>query len=431
LADRSRLRLILGNSAWVVSERAIRLGVSFLITVWIARYFGPAVFGLLSFGLAWVSIFAVIGRLGLEGIVVRELIALPDNVTSILGSALVLRVFGGLFAGSLALLVYGVSFGISTDDQFLIILLLSLAEVFLAGEIFEYWFRSKVQFVFVFRAKLVAFAMASVFKIILLCSGTTIVWIASITLVEAALVAGLLFWEWRRHPESQRRLQVRVRTIRKLLGDAWPNLLTGIAILIYLRVDQVMIGSLLSSEEVGNYSVAVKLSEIWYVLPVAICQSVFPSLVERREREPEEYKKGLLKLTVILFWSSIPVAAAMTVLGPLLVEAIFGPAYGPAGTVLPIHFWGGCFVVLGMVGYQWHLAENKLKTSLARTVIGASANIILNIILIPRYGITGAAVATLISFGISDYLSAALFKNSRPIWFLLNKGIFTPWKVIS
>lgn len=423
----SAFKNVFSNSVWMVLEKTLRLGIGFLLTIWLARMYGPTTFGLLSFGMAWVAISSSVSRLGMEGVLVRELVSFPELVDKIMGTALFLRATGGVVVFVISLTVYLLGYGCGNAEQLIIILVLASAEPFMAAEVFEYWFRSRVEWKYAFRARVFALATASIIKVVILYHEASIFWIAGVTLLEAVLMAVLLFFEWLRHPAGARRMQVAVSTANRLFSACWPNLLSGIAIMIYMRVDQVMIGSMLSKADVGNYSVAVRLSEVWYVIPMAVCQSTFPSLVASRRSNFQMYESSLTRLTVFLFWGSVIVASMVQLIGPSVIEVLFGKEYHAAGNVLRIHFWGGCFVALGMVAQQWHLAENRLKITLIRTALGAFANIALNLLLIPRYGVYGAALATVASFGVSAYFSIALFRVSRPVWRILNLGIFIPW----
>lgn len=422
------LRQIFSNTFWIVLERAIRLGVGFFVAIWVARYLGPSHYGVLSFGLAWVALFSAFGQLGLENIVVRDVVSDRGSEAEILGTATALRFIGGLIVviGSSAL--YGIFYSFDNRTQLAVIVLAGLAQVFLAAEVIDWWFRSRVEWRYVFRARVIAFIIATVSTIICLISGLGVVWIAAMTLLNAAMLAGFLLIEWLRHSKRKQSWKARATRAKTLLLDSWPAILSGLAIMVYMRIDQIMIGSMMTEADVGVYSVAVKLSEVWYVIPLAITQSVMPSIVSARKSQNGSYEQRLIKLTALLFWSSFIVAILVTFTGPSLITILFGHEYRLAGEVLRVHFWAGIFVALGVGISQWYIAENLLQISLYGTIAGALINVLLNLVLIPEFGISGAAFSTVGSYFVAAYLPAACFPSAKPAWRIVNRAVFMPFR---
>ena len=421
---------ILSNAFWIVLERIIRLGVGFFVAIWVARYLGPSHYGVLSFGLAWVTLFSTFGQLGLENIVVRDVVSDRGSEAEILGTATALRLIGGLIVVIGSSTLYGVFYSFDNRTQLTVITLAGLAQILLAAEVIDWWFRSRVEWRYVFRARVIAFIIATVGTIICITSGLGVVWIAAMTLLNAAMLAGFLLIEWLRHSKRQQSWKAKATRAKTLLLDSWPAILSGLAIMVYMRIDQIMIGSMMTETDVGVYSVAVKLSEVWYVIPLAITQSVMPSIVSARKSQNGSYEQRLIKLTALLFWSSFIVAILVTFTGPSLITILFGHEYRLAGEVLRVHFWAGIFVALGVGINQWYIAENRLQISLYGTIAGALINVLLNLVLIPEFGINGAAFSTVGSYFVAAYLPAACFPSAAPAWRIVNRAIFMPFRRI-
>ena len=420
----ANLKQIATNTSWIVLDRIIRMGIGFVVGVWVARYLGPSKYGVLSFCIAWVSMFSVLSTLGLEGVIVREMVSDKHDTPTVLGTAVTMRLFGGLLcviaAGGFYLLIYG----LDNRDQLLIIFILASAQVFLASEVIDYWFRSRVAWKYVFWARISAFAISASLKIVLLLTNkASVVLLASIVLVDAILVAGFLLFALSTQPERPEKWRVRLETATSLIRDSWPNFLAGIAVLVYMRIDQIMIGSILTEADIGIYSVAVKISSVWYVIPLAITQSVTPGIVKSKKANPDLYREKLTRIVSLLFWLSVLVAIPVTFVSPWLINRIYGAEYRAAGDVLRVHFWAGIFVAIGMATSQWFLAENRLKLSLYRTSLGLLVNVILNIWLIPRMGIIGAAVATVISQSVASFWSIFFFRDTSELSKITIKGI--------
>jgi O-antigen/teichoic acid export membrane protein len=194
-----------------------------------------------------------------------------------------------------------------------------------------------------------------------------------------------------------------------------------------MRIDQVMIKEMMGQKEVGIYSAAVGLSEVFYVIPVMICQSIYPSLVNAKKISSDLYYLRLRKLYSVMARSSLAIAIAMTFLSGWLVTTIYGDAYSEAGSVLALHIWAGVFVFLGVASGNWFLNENLQRYSSINTTVGAVVNILLNLILIPRYGIYGAAIATVVAYAVAAYLMNAMFKATRINFYHLTCAL-TGWK---
>ena len=197
----------------------------------------------------------------------------------------------------------------------------------------------------------------------------------------------------------------------------------GIVIMVYMRIDQVMIKVMLDNEAAGNYAAAVKLSEAWYFVPMVITQSFFPAILDAKKQSEQAYYVRLQRLYDLLVWLSIGVALPITILSKWVIVSLYGVAYSQGGAVLSIHIWAGLFVAMGVANSKWLLVENLQIISLINTTIGAFINIILNLILIPLYGIVGAALATVISYSLAAYFFLLVHVKSRKSFFFLTKSL--------
>ena len=223
---------------------------------------------------------------------------------------------------------------------------------------------------------------------------------------------------------GMRAWHIRPQRVKTLLADSWPLMLSGMAIMVYMRIDQIMLGQLLGDESVGIYTAAVKISEIVYFIPMSIAASAFPAIVEVRKRDEALYYRRLQRLYDLMVALSLAVALPVTFLSDWMVTLLFGSAYRAAGPVLAIHIWAGVFVFLGVAGAKWYIVENLQKISLINTSIGAATNIVLNYVLIPRWGVAGAAWATVVSQCIVAYLCDSFNAKTRIVFFMKSKSLF-------
>lgn len=402
IANRPNLIKILDNIGWLFFDKILRMGVGLIVGVWVARYLGPEQFGLFNFAAAFVGMFGAIAGLGLHGVVVRDLVRDQSSKEEILGSAAALQLVGGLVAYGLILATI---FWLRPEDDLAktIVAILGSMMLFKASEVAVCWFESQVLSKFTVWVQNGTFLVFASIKVLLILKGAPLVAFAWVTMAEGMTVAMMMVLVLGVRGSRVRLLRVTVTRVKSLLVDSWPLLLSGVAVMLYMRIDQIMLGQMIGDEAVGVYSAAVRISEIWYFVPTAIVASVFPAILESKKRSEIQYYNRLQRLYDFVVWVSISIALPMTFLSTSVVSFLFGAIYIDAGAILAVHIWTAIFVFLGVASGQWFLAENRQVLSLQRAVLGAVVNVVLNIFLIPQYGALGAAWATVIA-----QLSAAL-----------------------
>lgn len=413
LSLRTALWEALTNTGWLFADRIFRMGIGLLVGIWVARYLGPAQYGLLSFALAFVSLFTAIATLGLPGVLVREFVNRPHDSDAIIGSAFLLQIAGGLTS---VLIVVAIALFARPDDALarLIILILSLQLVFKSSEVIKFWFESKVRSKHTVVAELGAYLVVATIKIILILLEAALLAFVWVYLLQFVLTAVLLFLMYALK-SGRPAWKPRWLEAKRLLSHSWPLIISGLVIMIYMRIDQVMIGQMLDDEAVGIYSVAVRLSEIWYFIPTAIVASVFPNLLKTRHVSHARYLEKLQLLLDLLVVIALTIAIPMTFLSSWIVSVLFGSAYAGAGPVLSVHIWTAVFVFMGLASHKWRLAENLQYQSVYRNPAGAALNLGLNYFLIPIYGPIGAAFATLAAQSLPGFFFDALDPKCRGI----------------
>ncbi len=427
IAHRPNLVKIVNNIGWLFFDKILRMGVGLLVGVWVARYLGPEQFGLLNFALAFTALFGAIAGLGLQGIVVRDLVHDPKGAPLTLGTAAVLQLIGGLVA-FLAILV-GIAY-LRPDDALARTIVAMFGSLMLlnASQIAVFWFESQVQSKYTVWVQNSVFLVFAAVKVTLILQRASLIAFVWTTVAEAAVVAWVLLIVLGKQGPALASLRVSANRAKILLRDSWPLTLSAIAVTVYMKIDQIMLGQMVGDEAVGIYSAAVRISEVWYFIPMAIVASVFPAILEAKKRSEAEYYARLQKLYDLMVLMSVAVALPMTFLATPIVKLLFGETYAVAGTVLAIHIWASVFVFLGVASEQWFLAENRQMLSLQRTVLGAVANIGLNLWLIPLYGAVGAAIATVVSQVIAAWLFDPLQAVTRPMFFMKLAAI-NPFRV--
>ena len=429
IAQHPQFSKILENIGWLFFDKILRMGLGLLVGVWIARYLGPEQFGLLSFAIAFTWLFSAVSTLGLPEIVVRDLVREPDTKLETLGTAAALLLLGGILTYCLILTTI---FWIRPEDILakVVVAILGSVVLFKASEIAIYWFESQVNSKYTVWVQNGSFLICAGIKVLLILNGTPLIAFAWAMLAEALLVAIMLSIMLGLHGPRLQQLLVSLTRAQILLKDSWPLLLSSIAVVVYMKIDQIMLGQMVGDEAVGIYSAAVRVSEVWYFIPTTIVASVFPVILKARNSSEEQYYKKLQHLFDLMLWLSISIALPMTFLSETVVMVLFGEAYLAASSTLSIHIWASVFVFLGVANSKWFIAENRQVLSFYRTTAGAFTNVLLNFLFIPRFQEIGAATATVVSYAIATVISDLFQKETRILFFMKIKS-FNLLKVIS
>lgn len=396
------------------------MGVAFLLNAYIARYLGPANYGLLNYVFSLVGLFGFVASLGIESIAGREIVADHEKKYEIIGTSFYLKLCGSILA------IVAVFFTAiwTTNDVTLrsLIMMYSLTYIFSAFNIIDTYFQSQVQSKYTAVVMIAASVISAILKISIIASGLGIIWLTAVYVLESSVNAfgSLTFFIWNRHNISELRFNRKIA--KEILKDSWPLMLSTVAWSIYMRIDQVMIKNMLGNEEAGIYAVAAKLSEFWYFIPSIICASVFPAILNAKKTAEALYRSRLANLYSLMFYISGTIALGTTLFARPIIDILFGGQYLGAIITLRIYVWGGiASSVTCALGY-YLISINKTRVNAIATAVGAFANVCLNLFLIPMYGIAGGALATFISYSAVT-LAVLASKSGRSQILLIANGI--------
>ena len=394
------------NTSWLFFERIIGMAVSFFVGVYVARYLGPANFGLLSYAGSFVGLFAGIATLGLDNIVVRELVKDEKKRDELLGTTFVLKIIGSI----LVLIIILIAIRFTNNDNFtnLLIFIIAIGTIFQSFNVIKYYFQAKVLSKYTVFAQVFSTILCSVIKLLLIYFNMGLIYFAMVTLLQSIILVSGFIAMYMKQKLNLSNWRMNFNLTKRLLSDSWPLMLSGIAISIYMKIDQVMIKNMLDAKAVGNYAVAVRISEVWYFIPMAITSSVFPAIINAKKISEKLYYERLQKLYDLMVWLAIGIALPIMLLSNNIIKLLFGIQYQEAAGVLRVYVWAGIIVFFGCAWSKWIITENQQKVIMYSHIISMPINIMLNIILIKKYGIIGAAWATLISYSI-DQLLGLLF----------------------
>ncbi|HEY9863052.1 MAG TPA: flippase [Candidatus Obscuribacterales bacterium] len=403
---------ILTNIGWLLSERVFRMIMGFFLLAWTARYLGANQFGELNYAIAFGAIFLPLFQLASDQIIFRDLVRTPNLKDDILGTGFLLKFLIGIIVFSLA---SGSIIFLQPNEPLTInlVIIISIPSLFGGISIIEAWFQSQVELKYTIWSRNIVFAFVTLIRIFLLQNQAHLMAFAWLVVIESAANAIGFIVIYRLTGKNILAWRGNWKRAKKLMKISWPLILSSLAITIYVRIDQVMLGQLTNSEQVGLYSAAVRLSEIWPFASTAIVKSIAPSIIAAKNDSEELYYKKLQRLATSQALLVYCIAIPMTFLSTPFVVFVFGKEYAAAGGVLAIHIWSSMFGFLGYVKDIWITTEELTVFALIFSSAGAAMNVILNFWLIPKYQGIGAAIATVISYGFADYVMCFLYPPAR------------------
>ncbi|MBD1876701.1 flippase [Nodosilinea sp. FACHB-131] len=425
----SELRQVLSNTSWLFVGRSARLVVSLLVGTWVARYLKPEGFGSLQYALAFVSFFSPLSTVQMGPIVTRDLVRQPDQQGEILGTAVGVQVAGGLVA--IALSILGMV-RLAPDQPLaqLLVAIVALKYLFNSLQPIENWFEAQVASKYTVLAEQGAFLLVVALKIALVLNRAPVATFAAIIALEALFYAVGLLLFYRRQGQRLSAWRVSLQRAGYLLKESYPLVLSSTACVLYISIDQVMLGQMVDSAAVGIYASAATLSEATAFLPVIVCSSLFPGIVKAQGQGGGDYRRRLQRLYDLNILIAYGLIVTLIPLSGTLILVLYGPAYQAAQPILAVHIWSTLFAFLGIAQSKWIVAEGLQIYNLYSRLAGLGANVLLNLWLIPIWGGLGAAVATLISYAIGGYLFFWLIPQTRPNTRLMTKALIAPLRLL-
>ncbi|MEG4441901.1 flippase [Microcoleus sp. AT9_B5] len=417
------LRQVLSNIAWLFTDQILQMGLGLFVGLWVARYLGPTEFGLLNYAIAFVSLFSSVATMGLGTLVVRNIARDPECKNETLGTAFGLQFTGGCITLVLTVTVIALLKPNDTLTRWLVGII-AAGTIFNAFEAINFWFQSQIQSKYTVLAKnSVCFLVAAV-RIGLVTIKAPLLAFAWVRLGEVALVGIAYVYFYQLTGNKIKDWHFSWERCKELLSESWPIILSGLAIYLYSKTDQIMLGAMNQNAELGYYAAAVKISEICDFLPMIISSSIFPKLANLRKTNYEEYLNKFQIYSDIMIFLWLAVAIPISLLSPWIVNLLYGEKYAKSAAVLAIYVWAQFGSNFGVARSTYLNIEGQLRYGLYLTVIGSIFNVGLNFFLIPKYGAFGATVATLITYFYVIILLNFLIKELRPfgnlIWRSLN-----------
>lgn len=413
----------LSNTGWLVFDKIFHMALSLWVTREMARYLGVENYGILNYGLAFVEIFTIVCKLGIDGILVNEIIRKKDQAGELLGTTTVLRLLSSL----LSLVITGIFVWILNPGKMLILavtLIQSVSLLFVAFDTLDFYFQSRLQSKYTAIARSISYPLVCLLRLVFIYAKRNVTWFGWATVLDALTIAIVLFYFYRK--ENYPKLSFSWETAKYLLKHSYHFILVNLLVTIYTQMDKLMVGGLGNQWEVGIYTSGMTIANLWIFVPNAIIDSGRPLIMSRKAAGDEKgYRNRLGLLCIGIIWISILAGIFFSIAGKFVIWIIYGEEYMASAPVLLLLIWSRLFSLVGLVRSMWMLCERYEKYIKYFIGLGALINLILNTLLIPQYGAVGAAVATLATEVISSFLATGCYKKTRPFfWMLLRAAVF-------
>lgn len=404
------------NTGWLLFEQIFRMGLSLIVTSLMARYLGTHDFGVLNYSLAFILIFTKMSNLGIDIIIVNEIIKNRTETGKIIGTTIYLRLISSCVSIFLLFLIIQY---INPNDTllFIITILQSISLLFIIFDSIDYWFQSNLQSKYIVISKSVAFTIVSIWRLSLIFFEKPITYFAAATVIEAIVISSFVIAFYIRFKGPK--LHFSFKIAKQLLSKSYYHFIAGLLIIVYTQIDKIMLGNMTGGSTVGIYSAAMVVSSLWLFVPNALIESASPLIMSAKSESEYSYRKKNKQLYCAIIWIGLGASIVITLLSKQITLLIYGNEFIDSVHVLTILIWSRVFSLIGTTKAIWLTVENLGKYQVYFVGIAACINIVLNIILIPIYGAIGAAIATLIAEVVSAFFACLLFKKTRPLFKLI------------
>lgn len=409
------------NAGWLIGGKIIQMVINLIVGLITARYLGPSNYGLINYAGAYTAFFSSFCTLGINSVIVKEFVDNPDKTGEIIGTTLGMRAVSSFLS---ALAIIGISFFADADEPttILVVALSTIGMVFQIFDTFNYWFQSRLQSKTTAIVTLIAYVATSIYKVVLLVLKKPVTYFAFSTSVDYICIAVLLLISYKKYKGTK--LSFSKNYGKELLKKSAHFILPGLMVAIYGQTDKIMLKHMISDTEIGYYSTAVSLCNMWCFVLAAIIDSLYPPIMEAFKTDREEFDRKNKILYAIVFYLSVFVSVIFTIFGSFIVNLLYGKEYAGAVAPLRVITWYTAFSYLGVARNAWIVCLDKQKYLKYLYLSAAIANVGLNVLFIPMWGATGAAVASLSAQIITTFVVPFFMKELSENSVMMLQAVF-------
>lgn len=411
---------VFNNAKWIIICKIAQSILQLIIGMISARYLGPSNYGLISYAASIVAFALPLMKLGLDAILVHELVESPEKEGEIMGTSMVLNIISGLFC-ILGVSAFASIVNFGETETILVCVLYSISVFFAALEMMQYWFQYKLLSKYSSIVMLIGYLFVSAYKIFLLISAKSVYWFAISHSVEYGVIGFLLIFLYCK--KSHNRFSFSWIRAKAMLSQSKHYILAALMVVIIQNTDHIMLTAMVGTVENGYYAAAITTAGVVQFVYTAIIDSFRPMILSSKKEDCVQYEKNICRLYSLITYLSIAQSIVFTVFAPWLIGLLYGDAYTAAISVLQILVWYRAFSFMGTIRNIWLLAESKQKYLPIINFLGVVFNVALNFVMIPLWGANGAAFASLLTQFFINFVLGFILRPIRPNNRLLLKGL--------
>lgn len=407
------------NTVWLFIEQFLRMMSGLLVGVWVARHLGPEQFGTFSYLITIAAICGGVAKLGMDGIIVNDLINKPELRDDYLGTAFWIRIISAL---GIIFLIAPIIWLTTKDIKTNIFVLITITGIiFQAFEVLELFFLSQVLAKTISICKIIQLVISSLLKIYCVLIDADLMYFVILFGFDALVFAFSIFIAYRIKYAVSFLSRFKFSIAKSLLKDSWPLLLSTVVVLIYQRLDQILIKNMLDDRSLGVYTAALKFTDSFYFIPMILTNSLATALINAKKNNVKLYRARLKRIYFLVLLISISIAVTIYFLSNILIQTFYGNEFKEAGGLLSMHAITLVLVGMGIVVTRWYIIENRPHIVFYNTLAGAMVSLIANFVLIPIYGLKGAVIASVLSHFTAAYAMNFVWQETRKDFLVLNK----------
>jgi O-antigen/teichoic acid export membrane protein len=409
----------LKNISLLLGERAVKILLTLSINSLMARQYGSEAFGLWSYIVAFMAIFQVASSLSFERVLVKNLSTQPELKSSVLSSAFIIRIISAFICWIGSIIFYVLLKGWS-DTSTVIVVVLGASFLFQSTDIIDAFFQSQSIIRYSVLSRLIGLLLSFGLKIFIIINNYSLEWLALFTSFEF-LIVGLALYYFLNLMEPIKIIQFDFTIASEIVKTSWPFMLAGIGNILYMRIDQLMVGEILGKSQLGIYAAAIPVATVWNIIPMSIMWVLAPSFALNKIDDNDVYYYRLSKLFKLFILLSIIIILSIWLLSDFIILTLYGNEYFFASSVLKIYIFTTYPVFMNIAQSLWITNDNKFSIIIIQMLLGCLISVLLNYYFLKDFGLIGAPLISLLSNLIALVLSNICF---APSIFLMQIGIF-------
>lgn len=401
---------IVKNASWIIACRIVQAVLSLAVSMITARYLGPSNYGLITYASSLVAFIVPVIQLGINGILVQEFVNCPTNSGRTIGTTTILTTISSLL-GILGIWAFTSIVNHNETDTIIVSVLYSVSIFFQMTEMIQYWYQAQLLSKYVSIVSLISRVIVSVYKVYIIIAGKSIYWFSIVNSLDYLIISVCLFAIY--FKLGGQKLSFSATTATKMLAKSKHFIISGLMVSVFGQTDKIMLKLMIGDAESGYYSAAITCAGMSVFLFTAITDSFRPVIFENKKTNESAYRINTIRLYSIIIYMALIQSVILTLLARPVINLLYGADYLYAVNILKIITWYSAFSYLGSARNIWFLAEGKQKYIWITNLIGAVVNIIGNSILIPILGGCGAAIASVVTQFLTNFVLNFFIKPIR------------------